>query len=86
MLNEKVSFRLECADGTVKIREFSEKIDYVTIVEELLDFLFVHIGHCYIFGDFSRATLTVKWGFDVSDFVVAFEDLEDMRNYYVRLI
>ena len=83
-LTNKFSMRIQCADGTVKTREFREAVEYEDFSESLVDFVFTHIGQAFIFGDFSRTIL--EWRFDDVQFTKTFEDLDAMRNWYLTII
>lgn len=83
-LINKFSMRLECADGTVKTREFREAVCYADFRASLFDFISSHIGHAFIFDDFSHTS--IKWRFDDVQFSKSFENLEAMRNWYLSII
>ena len=80
----KFSMRIQCDDGTVKIRELVETVDEEEFCESLVDFVFNHIGHAFIFDDFSRTI--VEWRLEDVQYRKSFESLEAMRKWYLSII
>lgn len=71
--------------GEVKTRTFrdvADELDDYDFIDSLRDFVFTHIGHSFIFEDFSPTTLRYR-AYGETVFEESFKTLDDMREWYL---
>ena len=79
---EQLQMMIITEEGEIKTQTFrADDSDYY-FIDSLRDFVFLHIGHSFIFEDFSPTTLRYR-AYDDTVFEESFKTLDDMREWYL---
>ena len=80
----KYSMVITTREGEVKTREWRERVPYEDFRDSLFDFVFTHIGHSYVFDDFSPTTLMYRY--EEGEYRMTFLTLEELKAWYLTVI
>lgn len=82
---ERLQMAIVTEIGEVKTRTYIDVVDEeddYDFFDSLRDFVYLHIGHSYIFDDFSPTTLYYR-AYSEKVYTEQFNTLNDMREWYL---